>query len=315
MLRYALLLPLAGLLTNPAAQDSQRAANTAQGCCAKSAPAAQLVSEKPSLVEIAQSTGQHDTLVQAVVAAGLADLLSGQRNLTVFAPTDEAFAKLPEGTLEHLLLPENKAQLKAILAYHVVPGKVAAEQAVRLSSAETLNGQILTLDVTEGTLSLDGAQVIAADVMGRNGIVHVIDRVMLPNDKDIIDTALEAGSFGTLATALTTAGLVESLRGEGPFTVFAPTDAAFAKLGDAVPALLEERKRDELTKILTTHVVSGRTLANQAVAAGSLASLAGTELRIKIQDGNLFVNGAKLVGTDIQTTNGVIHVIDDVLLP
>jgi transforming growth factor-beta-induced protein len=289
-------------------------------CCGQSceaAPAAALVAEQTgTIVAVAKSTGAHGTLVQAVVAAGLVDALSGDGPLTVFAPTDEAFAKLPAGTLESLLKPENKDTLAAILTYHVVPGAVDSSQATRLSRASSLNGQSLEIEVDDSGLSVAGARVTQADVRTSNGIIHVVDTVMLPSTDDLIDTAVGAGDFGTLATALKTAGLIEALKGDGPFTVFAPTDAAFAKLPEGtVAGLLKPENKAKLTDILTYHVVPGRLNANQLAAAASADTLQGGFLRFGIDAGRLQVNGVNIVGSDVETTNGVIHVIDEVLLP
>ncbi|MCB1187581.1 fasciclin domain-containing protein [bacterium] len=133
------------------------------------------------IVDTAASAGTFNTLLAAAKAAGLVDALKGEGPLTVFAPTDEAFAALPEGTVESLLLPENKDKLAEILLYHVVSGKVVAEQAVKLESAPTLAGQDLTLMVKDGTLMIDNASVVAADVMASNGVIHVIDAVLIPS--------------------------------------------------------------------------------------------------------------------------------------
>ncbi|MHC4376706.1 MAG: fasciclin domain-containing protein [Planctomycetota bacterium] len=289
-------------------------------CCTQTcsaAPAATLVADEArTIVDVAKSTGVHNTLVQAVVAAGLADALSGDGPLTVFAPTDEAFAKLPKGTLESLLKPENRDTLAAILTYHVVPGAVQSSQAARLSRAGSLNGQSIEIEVDDAGVSVSGARVVQADVQTSNGIIHVVDTVMLPSTDDLIDTAVNAGDFGTLATALKTAGLIEALKGDGPFTVFAPTDAAFAKLPEGTVAnLLKPENKDTLTSILTYHVVPGRLNANQLAAAASADTLQGQFLRFGIDAGRLQVNGVNIVGSDIETTNGVIHVIDEVLLP
>ncbi|MGD8319058.1 MAG: fasciclin domain-containing protein [Gemmatimonadota bacterium] len=132
--------------------------------------------------------------------------------------------------------------------------------------------------------------------------------------KDIVTVAVEAGSFETLAAALDAAGLVETLRGEGPFTVFAPTDEAFAKLPEGtVEALLKDK--DALTRILTYHVVAGRVTSDQVVHLSQAETVAGIEAPIQVKDGQVYVAGAKVVKTDIQASNGVIHVIDTVMLP
>jgi uncharacterized surface protein with fasciclin (FAS1) repeats len=132
------------------------------------------------IVDTAIGAGNFSTLVTAVKAAGLVDTLKGEGPLTVFAPTDEAFAKLPAGTLEDLLKPENKAKLASILTYHVVSGKVMASDVVKLSEAKTVNGQSVAIAVTDGTVTVDAAKVVTTDIGCSNGVIHVIDSVILP---------------------------------------------------------------------------------------------------------------------------------------
>lgn len=132
------------------------------------------------IVDTAASAGSFNTLVQALKAADLVDTLRGEGPFTVFAPTDEAFAKLPEGTLENLLKPENKGQLQSILTYHVVAGKVMSTDAAMLSSAKTVNGQSFTISKSDSGLMVDKANVTKADIKTRNGVIHVIDQVILP---------------------------------------------------------------------------------------------------------------------------------------
>jgi uncharacterized surface protein with fasciclin (FAS1) repeats len=139
-------------------------------------------SRKQDIVETAVSAGTFNTLATALQAAGLADTLKGKGPFTVFAPTDEAFGKLPTGTVESLLKPENKEKLKAILLYHVVSGDVTAAKVVKLSSAKTINGQDLKLTINEGTVMVNDAKVVKADVVASNGVIHVIDTVLLPKD-------------------------------------------------------------------------------------------------------------------------------------
>jgi uncharacterized surface protein with fasciclin (FAS1) repeats len=136
---------------------------------------------RQDIVDTAASNGSFTTLVAAIQAAGLAETLRGEGPFTVFAPTDEAFAKLPAGTVENLLLPENKDQLIAILTYHVVSGKVTSSQVVKLNSATTVNGQDVEISIDKNIVMIDGATVSAADVMASNGVIHVIDEVILPN--------------------------------------------------------------------------------------------------------------------------------------
>ena len=139
-------------------------------------------SAQKDIVDTAVAAGTFNTLASALQAAGLADTLKGKGPFTVFAPTDEAFGKLPAGTVESLLKPENKEKLKAILLYHMVPGDVTAAQVVKLSSAKTINGQDLKLTVNGGTVMVNDAKVVKADVLASNGVIHVIDTVLLPKD-------------------------------------------------------------------------------------------------------------------------------------
>lgn len=142
-------------------------------------PMAQAADKPGDIVAVASGAGSFNTLVAAVKAAGLVETLQGTGPFTVFAPTDEAFAKLPKGTVEDLLKPENKEKLVAILTYHVVPGKVTAAD-VKTMKAKTVNGKELNLRVADGKVSVDNAHVVKADVMAKNGVIHVIDTVVLP---------------------------------------------------------------------------------------------------------------------------------------
>jgi uncharacterized surface protein with fasciclin (FAS1) repeats len=147
-------------------------------------PFAACAGPKPSpakdIVDTAVAAGSFKTLASALQAAGLVDTLKGKGPFTVFAPTDEAFAKLPAGTLEDLLKPENKEKLAAILTYHVVPGKVLAAQVAKMKSAKTLNGQSLTISAGQGTVMVDNARVVKTNILCSNGVIHVIDSVVLP---------------------------------------------------------------------------------------------------------------------------------------
>ncbi|BEU04389.1 Nex18 symbiotically induced protein [Agarivorans sp. OAG1] len=135
---------------------------------------------KKDVVDVAVENGSFTTLVTAVKAAGLVDTLKGDGPFTVFAPTDEAFAKLPEGTVEMLLMPENKDKLIAVLTYHVVAGKVMAADVVNIDSATTVQGGMLAVSTSGETVMINNAKVVAADVKASNGVIHVVDTVLLP---------------------------------------------------------------------------------------------------------------------------------------
>ena len=292
------------------------------------------VSEAPAeaemaadIVDTAIAAGSFNTLVAAVQAAGLEDALRGDGPFTVFAPTDEAFAALPEGTVEGLLAdPEALSQ---ILLYHVVAGKVMAADVSDGLSADTLQGAPVAFTIVDGKPMINDANIVATDVEASNGVIHVIDAVILPPAEDameddamaddamatdIVDTAIAAGSFNTLVAAVQAAGLEDALRGEGPFTVFAPTDEAFA----ALPAgTLESLLADPaaLSDILLYHVAAGKLMASDVVERGFITTLLERPLTVTAVGDEVTINNAKLVATDIETSNGVIHVIDVVLIP
>lgn len=269
-----------------------------------------------NLVQIAAGNKDFSTLVAAVKAAGLAEALSGPGPFTIFAPTNEAFAKLPAGTVETLLKPENKAALTRVLTYHVVGAKVPAADAVKLTNAATLSGQRLDLKVVGSDLMVDGAKVIKADIFGSNGVIHVVDSVLLPTDKDIVDTAAAAGSFKTLIAAAQAAGLVDVLKDDKALTVLAPTDEAFAKLPKGtLESLLKPENKAALATVLKLHVIDGRVFSDAAMKMGEGKSLSGESLKFSASGGKASVNNAGIIKTDIDASNGVIHVIDTVLLP
>ena len=273
----------------------------------------------PDIVDTAIAAGSFNTLVAAVQAAGLEDTLRGEGPFTVFAPADDAFAGLPEGTLDSLLIPENLDQLTSILTYHVVPGKLMAADVVGMTSIDTVNGQPLTVTVMNGNVMIDGANVILTDIGASNGVIHVIDAVVMPPPEplpDIVDTAIAAGSFNTLVAAVQAAGLEDTLRGEGPFTVFAPADDAFAGLPEGtLDSLLIPENLDQLTSILTYHVVPGKLMAADVVGMTSIDTVNGQPLTVTVMNGNVMIDGANVILTDIEASNGVIHVIDAVVLP
>ena len=261
------------------------------------------------IVETAAGVGQFSTLVKAVGAAELVDTLKGPGPFTVFAPTDEAFAKLPKGTLESLLKPENRAKLVDILTYHVVPGRITARQAAELPKADTVQGSSVLISARDGNVRVAGAKVIKADVGASNGVIHVIDTVILP--KDIVATAEAAGQFKTLLAAAKAAGLLNALKANGPLTVFAPTDDAFAALPDGTVAdLLKPENQDRLTAILKYHVVAGEIYLGERRSK----TLQGSQLNIR-PTGSFRVDEANVLLADVRATNGVVHVVDRVLSP
>jgi transforming growth factor-beta-induced protein len=268
------------------------------------------------IVDTAVSAGQFKTLVAAVQAAELVETLKGSGPFTVLAPSDDAFAKLPEGTVAELVKPENRAKLTAILTFHVIPGKVLAKDALGAGGGVTVNGQKVDCELDGGQIMIENAKLVTADIECDNGVIHIIDQVIMPEGGSIPEVAAAAGTFKTLLAAATAGGLVETLSGDGPLTVFAPTDEAFADLPEGtVESLLKPENKSQLVDILTYHVVPGRIYAADALKAGRAATVQGGSVQIRAGSGGAKVNAASLLVTDIDASNGVIHVIDQVLLP
>ncbi|WP_221032777.1 fasciclin domain-containing protein [Actomonas aquatica] len=262
------------------------------------------------------AAGEFTTLVAAVQAAGLDTVLSGAGPFTLFAPTDEAFAKLPAGTVEGLL--NDIPALTNILLYHVVSGQEIPASAVATGPLMMANGVPASLSTENGAM-IDNANIIEVDWMGTNGTIHVIDEVILPGEapsgQTIVENLVAQGNFETLVAAVTAADLVDTLNGAGPFTLFAPTDAAFAKLPEGtVESLLQEENIPTLRDILLYHVISGTKVESSAVAAGEVSMANGDDATLST-DGGVMIETANVTGVDWQSSNGVIHIIDTVILP
>ena len=258
----------------------------------------------------AQSTTIHDSLVAAVIQADLLSTLQGPGPFTVFAPTDQAFSDAGIN-LADLNTVEGKAILSDILLYHVVSSEVPSSAVTDCMSADAANGQPLSFTVGSGVMVND-ANVTIADVVSSNGLIHVIDKVLTPSDtpNDIPRTAQCTGIHDTLVTAVIQGGLLETLQGEGPFTVFAPTDQAFADAGIDLAAV----SQSDLADILTYHVVSGAVPSTAVTECMSADTVNGNPLSFTVS-GGVMVNDANVTLADVNTSNGVIHVVDKVLLP
>ena len=278
----------------------------------------------PDIVGVALSDPQFSILVEAVVAAGLVETLKSAGPFTVFAPTNNAFAALlTELGITKAALLADKPLLTAVLTYHVVPAKVPAASVPVGKAITSVQGGVFKIESTGGLKITDGrnrvANITATDVAASNGVIHVIDKVILPANKDIVATAQSLPDFSILVEAVVAAGLVSTLQGAGPFTVFAPTNAAFAalltELGVTKDALLANKAL--LTQVLTYHVVPGRVLKADVPVGAPITTVQGETFTI---DGALKITDrrarqAGIVATDVFTSNGVIHVIDKVILP
>jgi uncharacterized surface protein with fasciclin (FAS1) repeats len=269
-----------------------------------------LIPPTVTVVDIVVNSPDHNTLEAAVIAAELADDLSGDGPFTLFAPTDAAFAAL--GTVVDELLLDPTGALADILLYHVVSGTVLSTD-LTAGDVPTLNGKSVTVSFDGGNAFINGAQVTVADIETDNGVVHVIDAVLIPPTVTVVDIVVNSPDHNTLEAAVIAAELADDLSGDGPFTLFAPTDAAFAALGSVVDDLLLD-PTGALADILLYHVVSGTVLSTD-LTAGDVPTLNGKSVTVSFDGGNAFINGAQVTVADIETDNGVVHVIDAVLIP
>ena len=276
-----------------------------------------------NIVQLAQANPDLSILVEAVVAAGLVDTLS-TGSLTVFAPTNAAFAALLTelGTTKAALLAD-KPLLKAVLSYHVLGQRVPSANVPLGKALVPLGGGFFKIESSNGLRVTDGrnrvARITATDLQASNGVVHVVDRVLLPADKDIVATAQSLPDFSILVEAVVAAGLVDTLKGPGPFTVFAPTNAAFAallaELGVSKATLLANTAL--LTQVLTYHVVPGRVLKAEVPVGAAIKTVQGQTFSVNasLQITDQRMRTSQITATDVFTSNGVIHVVDRVLLP
>jgi uncharacterized surface protein with fasciclin (FAS1) repeats len=278
-----------------------------------------------NVVQLAQGNADLSILVEAVVAADLAGTLSAPGPYTVFAPTNAAFAALlTELGVTKAELLANKPLLTAVLQYHVLGAKVAKAQIPLGKAITPLAGGFFKIDQSGADFIItDGrnrtSRITATDIAASNALVHVVDKVILPADKNIVQTAQALPDFSILVEAVVAADLATTLSGAGPFTVFAPTNAAFAalltELGVSKADLLANKPL--LTAVLTYHVLGARVLKADVVPGAQPNTVQGENFSISaalaITDRRARM--ANIVATDVLTSNGVIHVIDRVILP
>ena len=308
-----------------------------------------------NIVDIAASNNNFDTVHAAIVAAGLADTLaSADAQYTVFAPTDAAFGNLGEANPDLLAaaLADPQGALTTVLTYHVVAGNYSSAELLEMGTVTTLQGEELTITTRNDNVFVNDARVVTADVPAKNGVIHAINRVLLPAavtsdtdatatadnataddatttttgtttttagvestgdtaSKTIAEIAAEAGNFTSLLGALEATGWADTFAEPGNYTVFAPTDDAFAALGEV------NLSQDELEAILLYHVVNDSLTRDQLATDDLVPTLSGGRPLFINRDGGqiIDISGAKLLMTDIQASNGIIHVIDRVMIP
>merc|ERR1712176_1460550 len=260
-------------------------------------------------------------LVDLVVQADLVETLSGPGPLTVFAPTNEAFAKLPTDVVTFLTADENKETLSKVLTYHVVAGEVMSTDLVA-GEVGTVAGENIMVSLDNGVM-INDSTVTATDIEASNGVIHVIDTVLIPEEvsqmlappmPNLVEIAQGSEDFSTLVDLVVTADLVDTLSGPGPFTVFAPTNEAFAKLPtDVVTFLTADENKETLSKVLTYHVVAGEVMSTDLVA-GEVGTVEGENVKVSLDSG-VMINDSTVTSADVKSSNGVLHIIDTVLIP
>ncbi len=274
-----------------------------------------LVPARTTIVDVVVNSEDHNTLEAAVLAAGLAGVLSGDGPFTLFAPTDAAFAALPAGTLEALLADPSGA-LTDILTYHVLAGSVKSTDLSDGMTATTLLGRDIKVTINADGVFINDAKVTVADILTDNGVVHVIDAVLVPAAPATVwDIIRYSPSHKTLEAAINAAGLSRTLSGAGRFTVFAPTDAAFAALPEGTLEALLSDAGGMLKTLLLSHVIKSEILAGQLRNNMIFLTLGGKVVKIAVKSDGVYVENAKVTVTDLKTNNGVVHVVDAVILP
>lgn len=264
-----------------------------------------------NLAEKATELGLTD-LVSNLQTAGLADAVANIAAGTVFGPTNAAFAALPQNIKD--AIAANATVLSQVLQYHVIASKVMSNQLSNDQLAASLDGRNIRINIYGQVITATGAVVSNADNEADNGVIHIVDSVMLPPDFTVTNYVVNNADFSTLLTAVQTANLGATLDGVGPFTVFAPNNAAFAKIPEAdLNALLADIPK--LTKVLQYHVVSGTVYSVGLSNGQEVATLSGDKLMVDISGNTVKINDATVIAANVNVLNGVIHAVDTVLMP
>jgi uncharacterized surface protein with fasciclin (FAS1) repeats len=290
-------------------------------------PAAQAQEAEQTIVDIAASNEDFSTLVAAVQAAGLADTLAGEGDFTVFAPTNDAFDALftSLGITPEALLADTDL-LTDVLLYHVAAGELTSEEVVYLGELRMANGDLSTVSVRDGGAYINHARIVTTDIMASNGVIHVIDTVILPSgvpaptgavDANIVEVAVANDGFSTLVAAVLAAELDGALSAEGPFTVFAPSNDAFNKTLGELGLSAEDVLADQalLSDILLYHAAAGAMDAQDVLGMGEITMLNGDTATAEVIDGVAYIAGVPISNANIRTSNGIIHVLDAVMIP
>jgi transforming growth factor-beta-induced protein len=263
-----------------------------------------------SVVQTAQDDGNFTKFIGALNTTGLTETLNGSGPYTVFAPTDTAFAAMNQTALNNLT--KDNASLAKVLRYHVVPGKITASQLTNNLTLKTLEGQDLVIIENQTGTYVNNAKIAANGTEVSNGMLYAIDKVLVP--QTIVETLNNTSSLSKFTTAVMKANLTDSLNGTGPFTVFAPSDSAFAKADQTeLNRLMSSNDTTNLTKMLTYHVVPYNVVIGNGTNSSLLKTVEGSFLVMTVHASGVFINDAKVLTADIVCSNGVVHIIDKVL--
>ena len=269
-----------------------------------------------TIFQVIENSDTHNTLEAAIVAAGLDETLSNDGPFTVFAPTDDVFSVIPAGVLE-TLLADPTGQLTQILLNHVVSGTTMSTDLSDGMMITTLQGSEVLVTISEGNVMIGNAMVTTADIVADNGVVHVIDAILMPEieSNSVFDIIANSEAHNTLETVILAAGLDETLSSDGPYTVFAPTDDVFSLIPTDVIETLLTDPTGQLTQILLNHVVSGTAMSTDLSDGMMITTLQGSEVLVTINEGNIMIGNAIVIIADLVADNGVVHVIDAILMP
>lgn len=276
-----------------------------------------ITTEERSLASVVSESPQLNILARAIQKTDLLQTLDEEGPFTLFAPSDAAFAKLPEGFLEELLKEGNEDILAAILQYHIISGKVRSGSLIDGQVAATLQGENFVISTSDG-VKVNGALVATPDIAAGNGMIHIVDEVLMPlsmQSKNITQLVLANENLSFLASALESADLINSLSQERAFTLFAPTNDAFEALPkDVLTNLLKPENKEVLGSLLGFHVIGTKLMANDFQNGQKIITTQGESMTVEFDDG-VKINGAVITGPDVEATNGVIHLVNKVILP
>ncbi|MGM0506960.1 MAG: fasciclin domain-containing protein [Bacteroidota bacterium] len=266
--------------------------------------------DMPNMVDLAEDAGSFTTLLDAAEQTGLTTTLQFLSPFTLFAPTDDAFAELPDGTLASL----TEEELRTILLYHVLGSEVASTDLQATQNVASMTEEELYIVSNDDGVTVNGSSsVVSADLDASNGIIHAVDEVLMPNQLlNVVQIAQKRYDLTALVDLVVQQDLAGTLSGDGPFTIFAPNNAAFDAASDA----LDGMNSDEVTETLTYHVVDSEILSGDiADGTSNVTTLQGEDLTVVKNEDGVTINGAAVLSVDLQGTNGVIHLIEDVLVP